>query len=119
MKLTLGNKILSVLTPLLLFWQYRYATTSACPANTIGENARARVAAKDNAPAAVRTFFLTIFSLSLFLSDLWFASRIRNLTPFNVSVNVVLDDLWKDKKNSPLGRLLALPLLAGGAGFLL
>ena len=37
MKLTLGNKILSVLIPLLLFWQYRYATTSACPANTVSK----------------------------------------------------------------------------------
>ena len=37
MKLTLGNKILSVLILLLLFWQYRYATTSACPANTVSK----------------------------------------------------------------------------------
>lgn len=37
MKLTLGNKILSVLIPLLLFWQYRYATTSVCPANTVSK----------------------------------------------------------------------------------
>ena len=37
MKLTLGNKILSVLIPLLPFWQYKYATTSACPANTVSK----------------------------------------------------------------------------------
>ena len=37
MKLTLGNKIFLVLILLLLFWQYRYATNSACPANTVSK----------------------------------------------------------------------------------
>ena len=37
MKLTLGNKILLVLILPLLFWQYQYATSSACPANTVSK----------------------------------------------------------------------------------
>lgn len=37
MKLTLSNKILLALTVLLFAWQYRYATTSACPTNSMGE----------------------------------------------------------------------------------